>query len=449
MQLKRFFSLILLLSLALSSGCAQPKAAASGGLTVGSLWSAPAIDGVISWQSAYPMAIEQREGYLAGMKAASSLSPDSKESSEGNQEDDVQVTIRRMAEIDKDIAVIGATTNEAAMRAASLVNFFNMPMLVPTAYGDNLLPANNLWAFRLNAPGSAYAAYFFDTVLPAAAPAVSAAPAPTDTPSETPSALKIAILYEQNTFGESAAVAAAHGAMKQAVNIGLYANFNPSTPDPDRLKTQIDTLKTENVNLVYLISSDPQVALMLVRAIRTAYAPGAAPVLVGQAGGFATLDFSASADAEGVFVLSQMLDRSNCPSEVKSISQAQMYAAVSLLDQAVTQVKESSTSARSALSFKIRLPGAGSSTGSDASELTSLREKVRDTLKATNTKLPCLGKVAFDNSGLNKSLQFDLMLIHSGLAVSSSAEELKAALHLDAQTPPGGTPGSGTPAGNG
>jgi hypothetical protein len=78
---------------------------------------------------------------------------------ESAQSDEVQVAVRELVEDEKVLALVGATSNEATMRAASLVNFFNLPMIVPTAGGDNLLPSNNLWAFRLSAPGSDYASY--------------------------------------------------------------------------------------------------------------------------------------------------------------------------------------------------------------------------------------------------------------------------------------------------
>jgi hypothetical protein len=56
---------------------------------------------------------------------------------ESAQSDEVQVAVRELVEDDKVLALVGATSNEATMRAASLVNFFNLPMIIPTAGGDN------------------------------------------------------------------------------------------------------------------------------------------------------------------------------------------------------------------------------------------------------------------------------------------------------------------------
>lgn len=425
MYFKRLPSLLLILPLALA-GCGRANAPANQRYPIGSLWAAPALEGVVTWQTASGMVTEQHDGFVAGMKAATTIRQDSVESAEGNQEDDVQVAIRTMVETDQDIAVIGATTNEATVRAASLVNFFNIPMIIPTAYGDDLLPSTNLWAFRLSAPGSAYAAYFFNTLLPLIAPGTASGDGTTSTPTSTGDSLKLAILYEENTFGENAAVAAATAAMKQNLDIGFYGHFTPSAPDVDALKTQIASMQAENVQLIYLISGDPDAALTVVKTIRTAYTSEQMPVLVGQAGGFATEAFRSSADAGGVFVLRQKLDRTNCPAEVQSIGQGQEYGAVYLLDQAMIRVQEELQPAQTTLSLPMLLAKAkGAST---TTPVATLREKVRDMLKAMNINVPCIGPVAFDNSGQNKQLQFEIVVIKDGQTVESSADELNGNL---------------------
>lgn len=359
-----------------------------------------------------PIAQEQASGYETGLKAAS-LTFAPKNINETTPQGDIQRTIRDLVESPQAplLAVLGATSNTATSHAASLVNFFNLPMLVPSASGDNLFPSNNLWAFRLSAPGAAYAQYLFGSVL--TQQALGAGPAAANDPLALVPELKVAILYEQNTFGESAAVATATAAMGQSFKVGVYRNFRPDNPDPASLKDLVTQVNKKGVQLVYLIASDPAVARSLVQTFRSTFTAQTMPILVGQAGGFAALDFLSSPEAEGVYVMRQKIDRTSCPAGVKSMYDAQSYAAVYLLDQAVQQARTN-------------LAGTGSSfslLGRAAPTPLQQREAIRDVLKQANLDLPCLGKVAFDNAGQNKLLRLELVNVKKGQSVASSPTE--------------------------
>ena len=312
---------------------------------------------------------------------------------ENNPQEEIAVTVRRLVE-SKDqpvIALLGATSNESSMRLASLSNFFNLPMIIPSSVGDNLLPSNNLWGFRLSAPGASHAQYFFGSVLTRSmvqsfgdASELAAAPAP----------FKVAILYEQNTFGESAAVAAAKEAMKQGMEIGFYGYFDPATPDSTRLKGQAEEIMNQGIHLVYLIGSQPQVALVVIKTIRDVIPKDEMPVLLGQSGAFSSSEFLGYPESQGMFVLRQKIVTDQCPTGIKSLTEAQSYAAIVLLRLAMQQAKDL----------------AGNTYA--AQTLVQKREAVRDALKATNNKdLDCLGQVSFDNTGQNKNLQFEILQI--------------------------------------
>ena len=278
-------------------------------------------------------------------------------------------------------------------------------MVIPAAVGDNLLPANNLWAFRLSAPGSAYAGYLFGTLIkntqtPVATP--SAPAAASGGPAASQPALKLAIIYEADTFGESAAVASAHAAMNQSINIVTYASFPADNPDLNKLNDLASAAKTGQAQVVYLISSDPSVAKMLVSAFRNQ--SGFSPLLIGQAGGFANQVFLASPQAEGVYILRQELDHSACPVDITSSDQAQNFAAVNLLDQAIVAAEKNMPH-----DWWNPFP----MQNLDATQLSLLREKVRDAIKVYNADLPCMGKVAFDNTGQNKLLRFELVTVQN------------------------------------
>ena len=257
----------LLLTIALA-GCAQSENIFSGKVPLGSIWDVVVDDrGEPNWDSASPIALEQHDGYALARESLENYPYEDVVVSEGNQQDDVQIAIRRMVE-DPDnpvMGLIGATTNEGTMRAASLVNFFNVPMIVPSAVGDNILPSNNLWAFRLSAPGSAYADYLFGSLLTKDNFGVDL-----DDANASP-ILNIAILYEGNTFGENAAVATARAAIQMGVGIEVYASFPPKTPDPGRLNILLNAVKDSDVHLVYLISSEPDVAITLAQLFHSGF----------------------------------------------------------------------------------------------------------------------------------------------------------------------------------
>jgi ABC-type branched-subunit amino acid transport system substrate-binding protein len=385
------------LVLILMAGCQAPP----------QFWGA----GILSAQAAADgsgnatIAAEQLQGYQQAEKAeASDLVWDY--ANEGLQQDDLQTAVRKLVETDQVLIFAGATSNEATMRAAALANFFNVAMLIPSSVADNLLPSNNLWAFRLSAPGSAHANYLFQSLLNKQVLRSVAG--------DSLAITKIAIIYEQNTFGESSAVAAAKQAMQQNLQIKVYGSFEPANPDPNSLRTLINKIRLATVDLVYLISSDPGVARQLIQELQAQFSPESLPVLVGQSGGFASLDFLNSPQAAGVYVLRQQLDLENCPVTNGSLTEAQAYAAIYLMNYAVQEAQPSNLAPQPGLS----LP----QTISPVDRLNSLREAVRDELKNASLDVPCLGKVSFDNTGQNKQVAFELVTVVNGRLQTLSAE---------------------------
>jgi ABC-type branched-subunit amino acid transport system substrate-binding protein len=413
----RIRQIFLFLTLFLS-GCIR-SSSISAGSPVGSLWEAPVTDGVINWKEASQLSLEQHAGLLL-VKPTGAMILQGKECGEGDKQDDIQVAIRKMAEVDNDVAVIGSTTNEATVRAASLVNFFNIPMIIPTANGDNLLPSNNLWAFRLSAPGSDFAEYLFGSVL--AQESQGSENGITLDPD-----LKIAIIYEQNTFGESAAVAAAQAAMKQLMKIVVYRSFPANTSDVIKLNEIASQMQENNVKLAYLITSNPEDATALVRSFAAIINTENMPVLVGQSGGFSSRVFLESAYAENVYVLRQSMVTGNCPQEVKSVYEGQMVAAVYLLEQAIEQAKANMPVARLSWVPVVKV--------NQSDETVTLREKIRDALKVTNMEIPCMGKVAFDNTGQNKLLTFEIIMMRNGTTSIVTAVEFKKILQEKSSLP--------------
>ena len=359
------------------------------------------------------IALEQQNGYALGLKAAK-VNFTTTNLNENTGQSAIQRSIRDLVEDPKSplLAILGATSNSETSHAAALVNFFNVPMLVPSASGDGLFPSNNLWAFRLSASGSAYANYLFGSVL--TKPYLDAIYTGANGAAVPP--LKVAVLYEEDSFGENAAVATAIAAMGQSIKVTGYGNFKAGNPDPTGLKTLINSVKQNGVQMVYLVASDTAVARNLVQTFQSVYATGAPlPIMVGQAGGFASLEFLASPEAEGIYVMRQKIDRTSCPVDIKSMYDAQSYASVFLLDQAV-QLARSSLAA---------IPTQFSISGQNGPTLLQQREAIRDALKGLNTNAPCLGPVAFDTAGQNRLVQLELINVKNHQNVITSPTDFE------------------------
>jgi ABC-type branched-subunit amino acid transport system substrate-binding protein len=403
-----------------TGGCKTQGGLLSAPLALGSLWLVPSNESELSWDLAAPLAAEGHQGVILSAEQIPNYVFIEKAASEGEQNDDLQEAVRHLIEQDEVIAILGATSNDATMRTAALVNFFNVPMMIPTAEGDNLLPSTNQWAFRLSAPGSAYGRWAFGALITKPFGLVV-----TPTPSESASAdspasgLKIAILYEANTFGESAAVATAQAAMKQMMQITVYGKFDAEKPDTEKLQGLAAEARSTGAQLVYLISSDPDIAGQLVQAFRREFGPASLPVLLGQSGGFASQAFLTSTNADSVYVIRQQIQPKSCPDPITTPNKAQNYAAVYLLNAAVNQVKDQMPVVR------FQFPPQKQ----EVLTVAALREKIRDMLKLTNIDVPCIGRVAFDNTGQNKQVSFEIVKVNQGKLTLVSIEEFNGLLN--------------------
>ena len=392
------FSLILIFIL---SACGRAETAKS--TPVGGLWDIPVEDGQLNWDKASPLAQEQYSGFELANQKAGFIEVNF---AEGNQKDDVQTAVRKMVEgqaegsasgevaNDPVIAVLGATSNEASSREAALANFFNVPMLIPSASGDNLLPDNNLWAFQLSAPNSAYVDYMLGTVL-------TKQTLSSNLEDDFSPEIRVAILYEQNTYGESTAVTAATLTMQQEFEVMVYEKFPAETPSLARMRTLVNKVVDQDAQMVFVISSNPNVSQMLIETFNDLIDKRAMPLLVGVAAGFTSQNFLESSHAEDIFILRQDMSGVACPEEIETLYAAQNYDAVKLLEYALEEAPKVDKG-KSTLSLN------------KEETLSIQRENLRDTLKIANMELPCLGQIAFDNTGQNKFLRFEILKVTDG-----------------------------------
>jgi hypothetical protein len=387
---KRISTLILLLLLAgaFASACGQAPRAPDQ-LPVGSLWKPSGGQAAVNW----PWDWVQADGFA---------------------QEGLDRAIRRMAEEQKVLALMGPAGNEETMRAASLVNFFKVPMVVASADGNNIIPANNQWAFRLSASAEDYSRFMFDDVLNRLKyePEVTALLSDKE--------IRMAVLYEDNTFGESAAVEIVRAAKPKPkwLSIEVYEKFTVRPIGADasarpgdqeqmaRLAKEVFTARTQ---LVMLVCSDPQAALMMVEAIKSAYGSlqYSPPIIIGQAGGFASAAFGQGGAAQGVYVLRQKIDPEDCPPEIQAADDAQNYAAAFLLARVVGSSPLPKPAAFSLPFFNKPDPNA----------LVNQRLDVYNQLKSTKGTIPCVGQVEFDAAFKNKYAygQIELTQVWNGV----------------------------------
>lgn len=353
------------------------------------------------------IASEQVTGYQRYLEGGSAAL-DVFYADESMADKDLQRTLRdEVQSADQPLmAMIGGTSNAASAHGAALVNFFNVPLIIPSAYGDNLFPVGNQWAFRLSPPSSAYASALFSGYLTKTE--IQAIRTKITDPLNPAPVFNVGILYEQNTFGEAAAVSTVKAANTQELRVGLYQRFDVKSVDAAGLRAIVEATLEADTQVVYLISSDPGVSMNLAKMFADVYAKGVAPILIGQGGGFSSAEFMASDAANGVYVLRQVVDRTSCPVDVKSEYEAQSYAAMSLLQYAFQVSEEKMVTQSGLLGFL----------NPDKPTVGEKRESLRDAIKVADIALPCLGKVAFDNNGQNALARIELVKLENNVWVN-------------------------------
>jgi ABC-type branched-subunit amino acid transport system substrate-binding protein len=163
---------------------------------------------------------------------------------EGRPQDRVstQIAVLELAEQGV-IAIAGASSDEATMRAAGVVTPLEIPMVVSREVNEKIIQEGNPLVFQLSPPNTELAQTAIEMLA-----------------SQLRSLGKVAIFYEQNEFGESAAAAAGQFALDNNLKIVNYQGFSPDSPDTTALYEAITISLPE---ALLLISSQPEQALDL------------------------------------------------------------------------------------------------------------------------------------------------------------------------------------------
>jgi branched-chain amino acid transport system substrate-binding protein len=266
-----FISLLLCLTLLLSmSGCGvlgNAKVIPCPGLTVGVLIGADGDPLAEEQRDGYELALEEAnaEGGPAGCPLSLVYMPE-EVSGSSNQ---VYQAVRSLVEEQEVVAILGGTSSTVSMLAATLINRFSVPMLIPNTSSMTALPENNYWTFRVSPDDEMYSQAVYDRVN-----------------EQLGEGATIALLFEDTSAGHDAAVTAAQMADEQGYVVMQYSALDSSTSAATILATWMQETAPE---VLYLILNDPNQASEMLQALSQVEDP--LPLTFLQGNGFISREF--------------------------------------------------------------------------------------------------------------------------------------------------------------
>ncbi len=194
---------------------------------------------------------------------------------------DAQLAVRKLAETDHVMAILGAYSSGATLPASSVAEVYEVPFVVPTASSDLITQRGLQWLFRINAPASAYASTAMRFVA-----------------ENLGTNATLAIVYEDTFFGESGAVEAATNATEYGIRLVAYEKFSPDSGDHTSILSQI---KAANPDVIYFVANSQAEAAQLMRESREKKLNPKA--FLGHAGGFVIPQFINDADGAAEYLI--------------------------------------------------------------------------------------------------------------------------------------------------
>jgi branched-chain amino acid transport system substrate-binding protein len=355
-----------------------------------------------------PYALEQRDGYelaLQEINAAGGVNGCplaliyQEETMTGNP-GYTQTAVRSLVEDSQVLAVVGGTSETASMYAASLINYFEVPMLIPSAGGTHILPAENLWAFRLSASEAATAQTVFQMLK-----------------DELGANKKVAILFDDSTFGHDAAVTAVAEMEIQGLVVAAYMPYNTS----DLAYADImQELQMAMPDVLYIIFKQPQQAESILSALQENRVQPS--MIIARGGGFATYAFLTTNEgglnplAENLVIATQW-DVDLGDQRVQNFLQA--FSDFS--DEKYGQPHFPTQYNVEAYSSLVVLAGALQKTMDSPDvnmlDISSARLGLRQALQAYKTNLTPLGSIDLGTQGQNQSLVYLFQVIEGELVI--------------------------------
>lgn len=355
------------------------------GLTIGVLMGADGNELAEEQRDGYELALEQAnaDGGPAGCKLSLVYMPEEV----GGSSNQVYQAVRSLVEEQQVVAMLGGTSSTTSMLAATLINRFSVPMLIPNTSSMAALPENNYWTFRVSADDQMYSQAVFDRIK-----------------KELGEEKSLAILFEDTSAGHDAAVTAAEMAAEQGMTVMKYSPLDSSQSGSVIV---YELLKDTPPDVLYLIINEPDQALEMLQALNKIR--DSMPLTFLQGNGFVSRTFLEKSKELLGDETGQMLAVSSWADQASEDGENAFQAAFAAFTKnkygAARQPTVHSAMAYNSLRILQMAIRNGSATwnGSSAADISAAREALRTDIQAYRENTPAWGGITFTTGGQNQA----------------------------------------------
>ena len=296
--------------------------------------------------------------------------------------------VNDLVEVEKIPVILGAYSSNATLTASSIANDSETPFIIPSASNNLLTSMGYEWVFRINSPSLDY---------------VEAAFAYLSTYAEIYKTPKLAIVFENTAFGESAAVAASAKAEENGISVVTFTRLNPSTASRpltrDDYRSVMQTVKDTNPNFILFAIGGLDDAVGLLQQCKELNINPAA--YIGTAGAFINASFPARAGEYGEYVLATTQWSPDSAWQDNQGRQAEYFVNEFTTRFGVEPGSRSMQTYTALLVARQAIELAHQSGPLDWSDTASTRLKIRDALDALHIEESLFGPGDFDLEGQN------------------------------------------------
>jgi len=393
----------------LLAGCTLPKLPALPFLNQVDLYTCESLPvGILIGNESDPYFQEQRDGYELALQEINNAGGVNgcpmeliyqEETMAGNP-DYTQTAVRSLVEDSQVLAVVGGTSDTATMYAASLINYFEIPMVIPSAGGTHITPTENLWAFRLSASEEAIAETTFQMIKDMLG-----------------SRRTIAIIFDDTTFGHDAAAAAVTAIEARNLDVAAYIPYNSSDEGFDTIVADLQIAMPE---VLYVILRQPQQAENLLASLQEgSVQPG---IVIARGAGFASYSFLAGEEGEYNEQANHLVIASHWDVDVEdAVMQEFLQKFADYTRKKYGEARIPTQFNVEAYSSLVLLSGALGETMEsadvDMNDIVSARLGLRQALQSYKTNLTPLGTIELDAAGQNQSLVYLFQILDGELVI--------------------------------
>lgn len=350
--------------------------------------------GVLIGEEGDSLAEEQRNGYDLALEEANadggpagcSLSLVYLPEEVGGSTSQVYQAVRNLVEEEQVVAILGGTSSTASMMAATLVNRFSVPMLVPDTSNLTALPEKNYWSFRVSPSDEMYSQAVFEKVK-----------------EELGEEKTIAVLFEDTSAGHDAAVTAAEMAAEQGMTVMQYTPLKSSQSVKDLVDVWVSDAPPD---VLYLIINDPDEALELLQVL--SQVNSVLPLTFLQGNGFVnqtfmeqSKDLLGSRSGQMLVVTPWVAGTADAENEFQAD-----YAGYTLqkYGEARPATPESAMAYNSLRIIQMTIrSGSTSWNAMTVADIVAVRESLRTDLQAYRENTSTWGKITFTTGGQNQA----------------------------------------------